>query len=172
MTKTEATKGYLALGGNLGDTRLIFRTALLHLCSIPETKLLGVASLYRTPAHNCWRACHFLNTVCAFSTTLPLEIWMEHVERIERQLGKWPKPKEAPRCIDLDLLFWDKERIEGRWQVPHPRWHMRPFVVRPLIDLTSHIDVPINSDGAIQTILLQPLLEQLSNHTLIRKVAW
>lgn len=167
------TTGYLALGGNLGDTRLIFRTALMHIRAIPQTKLLGIASLYRTCAVNCWVPSHFLNTVCAFSTTLPLESWMQTIERIERQLGKWPKPKQAPRSIDLDLLFWNQERIEGRWQVPHPRWHMRTFVIRPLMDLTSHIDIPISPDGKIHTISLQSLLEELSlHHSPIRKVAW
>lgn len=166
--------GYLALGGNLGDTRLLFRTALLHLSALPFTHIVGVASLYQTRAVGCWHQSDFLNTVCAFSTELPLEAWMEEVERIERLLGKLPKPKEAPRPIDLDLLFWNQEcRTEGRWQVPHPRWNTRAFVVRPLMDLTPHIQVPLPFEEGVQTVPLQPLLKQLSLDSYpLRRVAW
>ena len=178
------TKGYLALGGNLGDTRLLFRTALRHLSALPCTQVLSVASLYRTPAIGCYASSSslsssssfssFLNTVCAFSTELSLANWMEEVERIERLLGKLPKPKEAPRPIDLDLLFWNHEcHTEGRWHVPHPRWHTRAFVVRPLMDLTPYVEVKPPSGQDLQRICLQTLLEQLSlENNAIRRVAW
>lgn len=168
------SKGYLALGGNLGDTRWLFRTALRHLKNLPLTRILAVAGLYRTRAIDCWAPSDFFNTVCSFSTELSLEVWMEEVERIERDLGKFLKPKQAPRPIDLDLLFWNQERrTEGRFQVPHPRWQARSFVVRPLIDLTSYVEIELPSGLGVEKIALKPLLEQLSlENDLVRKVAW
>lgn len=177
MFKEKETKGYLALGGNLGDTRLLFRTALMHLSAIPSTHILHVASLYCTPATGQkigWHQPSFLNTVCSFSTGLSLDVWMEEIQRIERVLGKLPKLREAPRPIDLDLLFWGQEcRLEGRFLVPHPRWKDRIFVVRPLMDLTPYVEVKLSPESNVERILLQPILAKLSlDNYPIRKVAW
>lgn len=168
------SKGYLAFGGNLGDTRWLFRTALRRLKRVPLSNILAVADLYQTSPVHCWTRSLFLNTVCAFSTELSLDAWMEEVEHIERALGKLPKSKQAPRPIDLDLLFWNQERrTEGRFQIPHPSWQTRAFVVRPLMDLTTYVEVELPSGLGVEKIALKPLLEKLSleNH-LVRKVAW
>lgn len=175
MVKEE--KGYLALGGNLGDTRCLFRIALMHLSAIPSTRILSVASLYCTPATGQkigWNQPGFLNTVCHFSTKLSLDAWMQQVQHIERLLGKLPKLREAPRPIDLDLLFFGHEyRNEGHFLVPHPRWKTRLFVVGPLMDLTSHVEVRPSPELDVERIALQPLLEQLSlEGSPLRRVAW
>lgn len=167
----KSSKGYLALGGNLGDSRLLFRIALEHLRSLTATEITAVSALYRTRAVGCRHTPDFLNAVCAFSTNLPLRTWMDAVEHIERALGKLPKPKTAPRPIDLDLLFWNDERFEGSLEVPHPRWHTRAFVIRPLLDLTPFVEV--GSAQGIERIYLTPLLEQVSSEKYpVRKVAW
>lgn len=54
-----------------------------------------------------------------------------------------PKPKEAPRLIDIDLLFYgDTVLYSPELVVPHPRWHERLFVLAPLSDLVDTIKLP------------------------------
>jgi 2-amino-4-hydroxy-6-hydroxymethyldihydropteridine diphosphokinase len=63
------------------------------------------------------------------------------LQGIEKELGKVPKPQWAPRPIDLDLLFLGNEiRRKDNLTLPHPLWSVRPFVLRPLLDLVDRIE--------------------------------
>ena len=85
----------------------------------------------------------YLNAVCRFETTLsPFEL-LDALEMIEKALGKRPKPKEAPRVIDLDLIFYGDCQINSpKLTVPHPRWNQRLFVLAPLAELTGMKSMP------------------------------
>ena len=72
-----------------------------------------------------------------------MELW-EVMQSFERRIGKIPKPKNAPRLIDLDLLFYGGEMIYSPTLiVPHPRWHERLFVIAPLADLVDTLPFPL-----------------------------
>ncbi len=75
---------------------------------------------------------------------IPLFELFNHLQNIEKNLGKSPKTKEAPRIIDLDILFFGQEfafNAEGL-QIPHIRWKERLFVLQPLSDLVSQLRSP------------------------------
>lgn len=126
----------LALGGNLGDPRRAFCEALQAIELLPKTKVISVSSLYRTKPISDISQNDFLNAACLLHTALSADTLFSFLEEIEKNLGKVPKPKNAPRPIDIDLIFYGEEVFDtGKLIVPHPRWKERLFVRVPLMDL-------------------------------------
>jgi 2-amino-4-hydroxy-6-hydroxymethyldihydropteridine diphosphokinase len=65
------------------------------------------------------------------------------LQQVERLLGKVDKPKEAPRVIDLDILFFGMEiHRDKKLEIPHPSWMERLFVLIPLSDLVRRLMIP------------------------------
>jgi 2-amino-4-hydroxy-6-hydroxymethyldihydropteridine diphosphokinase len=80
----------------------------------------------------------FLNAVLAIETTLQPHALMRHLLRVERRFGRVRSFANAPRTLDLDLLFYDRRRIHSPdLVVPHPHWRERESVVIPLLLLPS-----------------------------------
>jgi 2-amino-4-hydroxy-6-hydroxymethyldihydropteridine diphosphokinase len=138
------TTVYVSLGGNVGHTPTIFREALQLIEAIPVSHL-RVSSFYQTsPVYTssipAVSPSFFINAVCCFNTALSLQELLKTLQAIERQLGKIKQPKEAPRTLDLDILFFGSLVYEDQEvQVPHPRWLERLFVLIPLAELTSEV---------------------------------
>ena len=138
---------FIGLGGNLGDTFAVFQKAINLLQKTPHIFNLKGSRLFKTSAVSPLAQPAYLNAVCCFESTLEPEKLFERLEEIETLCGKTPKSKEAPRVIDLDLLFYGSKIIfTPGLIVPHPLWHTRLFVLRPLADLaeTLHFCTPLN----------------------------
>ncbi len=135
MTKP-AVQVVLALGGNFEKTGSLFKQACEELANSNLIFNLTCSALYKTPPLSPIPQAPFLNLCLLGLTSLaPLELF-ELTERVERRLGKVAKPKEAPRPIDIDILFYGTERVEREGLViPHREWQRRLFVLYPLKDL-------------------------------------
>ena len=98
---------FVGLGSNLGDSREVLNAALDEIRAFASH--LTVSSLYRSSPVSPLPQPDFLNQVCRFKTSLkPLEL-LAALQAIECKLGKKEKPKDAPRLIDLDILFYGLE---------------------------------------------------------------
>lgn len=137
------TNVVVALGGNLEDPIVTFQAAIEKLRELGRE--FRVSKFYRTKPVSSIRQPEFLNAVCCFNTNFTPDVLFLKLEAIERELGKIKKAKEAPRVIDLDLLFYGSAIYEGEGlQIPHPRWKERLFVLIPLFDLFKEIEVAGN----------------------------
>ena len=136
----EWTEVYIGLSSNLGDMYQTQLKALEFIKSRPDVNNLVVSKFYQTTPCYIPNQNNYLNAVCSFCTTLlPFQL-LQVLQSIQQQLGQQPKPKNAPRLIDLDILFYgDQTIVTDALIVPHPRWSERLFVLRPLMDLTTHI---------------------------------
>lgn len=86
----------------------------------------------------------YLNAVVEVETSLSPHDLMQRLLAIEKRLGRVRKKKNAPRVIDLDLLFYGHKRIKAPGlTVPHPRLHQRFFVLKPLSDLAPDFRHPV-----------------------------
>jgi 2-amino-4-hydroxy-6-hydroxymethyldihydropteridine diphosphokinase len=87
----------------------------------------------------------YLNAVAVLTTTLAPRALLERLLAIERQAGRARRElRDAPRELDLDLLFYDDTRIdEPDLVVPHPRLHERGFVLEPLRDVAPGLLHPV-----------------------------
>lgn len=136
---------FLGLGANLGDRRANLRLALRWLA--PECELVAVSSLYRSDAvvpDGEPPGPEFLNAACEVRTSLPPEALLDHLKRIEHDLGRRPAKRWAARPIDIDLLLYgDRVIATERLTVPHPALAERPFVLTPLAEIAADVVHPV-----------------------------
>ncbi|HIV72599.1 MAG TPA: 2-amino-4-hydroxy-6-hydroxymethyldihydropteridine diphosphokinase [Candidatus Aquabacterium excrementipullorum] len=140
-------RAYVGLGGNLGDVPATFRDVLARLAAVPSTEVEGVSSLYRTKPVDATGP-DFLNAVVAVRTSLgPLEL-LGVLQSIERAHNRERPYRNAPRTLDLDLLwFGGLELNRPELTVPHPRMHQRAFVLAPLAELVSKLPPDTANQG-------------------------
>jgi 2-amino-4-hydroxy-6-hydroxymethyldihydropteridine diphosphokinase len=132
------TTAYVGLGANLGDREQTIRRAL---------ELLGaarVSTLIETEPWGYEDQPRFLNAVAELETDEPPHALLRRLLEIERELGRTREgPRYGPRLIDLDLLLYGDEELDGPGLVvPHPRLHERAFVLEPLVELAPELVVP------------------------------
>lgn len=138
--KLQPVTVYLGLGANLGTPLLTIQSALESIRNLRGVQNLKVSSFYKTKPVSDIPQPYFVNAVCSFETYMDPHFLFSRLEYIESLHGKVPKPKNAPRLIDIDLLFYGNLFIRTtKLEVPHPRWDQRLFVIVPLTDLISNI---------------------------------
>lgn len=126
---------YVGLGANLGDARAAVLDAIAALGVLPQTTLLQASSLYRTAPHEA-QGPDYINAVAALATGLAAPDLLRELQSLENAAGRERPYLNAPRTLDLDLLFYGEARIDSpRLTVPHPRWRERAFVLVPLAEI-------------------------------------
>jgi 2-amino-4-hydroxy-6-hydroxymethyldihydropteridine diphosphokinase len=134
---------YVALGANLADPALQVRSALAALSRLPQSRLLHASSLYRTAPVGITHQPDFINAVAALETTLAAPELLTALFVIEEAFGRRRDFHHAPRTLDLDLLLYDDEVIDtARLCLPHPRMHLRAFVIAPLVEIAPDCRIP------------------------------
>jgi len=134
---------YLGLGSNLGD-RQDNLNRVLDLLS-HRLQVEKVSSAYDTQPVGNVNQPRFLNLVCQLYTSLaPIEL-LTLIKGIESKLGRTPGKQNAPRPIDIDILFYGDQIIETpELVIPHPRLTERAFVLVPLAEIAPDLVHPLN----------------------------
>ena len=137
-------RAFVALGGNLGDTRAYLHQALEALARLPQTRLVAHSRFYRTPPWGVVEQPAFLNAAAELDSALEPHALLEALLSIERDAGRVREGERwGPRTLDLDLLHIDGVRLDdARLTLPHPRIGERAFVLLPLAELAPELDVP------------------------------
>ena len=136
-------RAYLAIGSNRGDRHANCRRALAALRKVEGLRLIRVSAVYETEPQGPPQP-DFYNLAAVGETTLSPEALLEQLKRIERELGRTPAERFGPREIDLDLLLQDDQVIERPdLQLPHPRLHLRRFVLAPLCEIAPEARHPV-----------------------------
>ncbi|HEL2149625.1 TPA: 2-amino-4-hydroxy-6-hydroxymethyldihydropteridine diphosphokinase [Streptococcus suis] len=135
---------YLSIGGNMGDRLAYLKAALEALDHHPDCRLGLVSPIYETPAWGKTDQADFLNLACQVYTDLSAQDFLSVCQNIEQELDRVRIEKWGQRTIDLDIIFWDEEKIqEENLIVPHPYAHERAFVLKPLAEIASDYRHPI-----------------------------
>ena len=143
QTSSEPVTVYLGLGSNMGNRKDNLDRGLELLSQ--RVKMGLTSSIYDTePAGNTEQP-RFLNLVCQVYTKLaPMEL-LTLAKGIESKLGRTPGEPNAPRPIDIDILFYDKQIIDSpKLTIPHPRLTERDFVLVPLTEIAPDLMHPLN----------------------------
>jgi 2-amino-4-hydroxy-6-hydroxymethyldihydropteridine diphosphokinase len=132
---------YLGLGSNLGEREENLCQALALLST--KMNLEEVSSVYETEPVGYKEQPLFLNLVCRIATNLPPDELFHVAKDVETSMGRIPSFPNAPRIIDIDILFYE-DRIMSTQDliIPHPRLQGRAFVLIPLAEVAPDLVHP------------------------------
>ena len=134
---------YIALGANLGDPVATVLAAFGALANLNESRVVHTSSLYRTATVGNTEQPEFINAVAALETTLAPEALLDALLEVEQRFGRIRAEKNGPRTLDLDLLLYNDLELDlPRLTLPHPRLHLRAFVLLPLAEISPSLPLP------------------------------
>jgi 2-amino-4-hydroxy-6-hydroxymethyldihydropteridine diphosphokinase len=133
---------FVGIGSNLGDARGNVQRAILRLEKLPDTRLAGQSSLFRTAPIDAGGD-DYVNAVARIDTRLPAQQLLQELQAIEQEFGRERPYPNAPRTLDLDILLYGQQSIRtDALIVPHPRLTQRAFALIPLLQLDPLIAIP------------------------------
>jgi len=132
-------KVYLSLGSNLGDRAKNLHDAIAALGNA-GVQVVRISSLYETEPVDYLHQPWFLNCAVEAETELASLDLLRAVRGIEAQMGSKKLIAKGPRLIDIDILLYGNEVIDTpELRVPHPRMHLRRFVLQPLAEIAPDV---------------------------------
>jgi 2-amino-4-hydroxy-6-hydroxymethyldihydropteridine diphosphokinase len=136
-------KTYLLLGGNTGNRAKNLDKAGLYISSMIGN-IIRSSACYETAAWGNTQQPGFLNQVVVVQTKLDAPALMKTILLIEKKMGRIRTLKNAPRNIDIDILFYNRETCNcSDLIIPHPEIQNRRFVLTPLNELSPGLVHPL-----------------------------
>lgn len=126
------------------------------------------SSIYTSNAWGMEKAPDFYNQVVKVSTSLSAAQLLEKLVAIEKTLGRErvPGEKYQSRTIDLDILLFNRDIIDSpELTVPHPRMHLRRFVLVPLTEIAAAEVHPLLNKS------IDVLLKECPDKSIVKKPA-
>jgi 2-amino-4-hydroxy-6-hydroxymethyldihydropteridine diphosphokinase len=147
---------FVALGSNLGDSIDIIQGAMAQLQLLSEKPLLK-SSFWRSAPVDCPPGSPpFVNAVVGLyprANETPVKL-LRQLRALEKKFGRRPKTiSNEPRLLDLDLIAFGSRLAKSKiLTLPHPRAHMRRFVLQPLSEIAPDFILPGQKKNARQLL--------------------
>lgn len=126
----------LGLGSNKNEPRLQIDKAIVEIKKLSFFKVLKVSPYYESKPQEVEEQDDFINAAILIDTSLPLRESFSALKDIENRIGNDKPFRYGPRKIDIDILLFDNQIVNFKdLIVPHPKMHMRDFVLKPLLDI-------------------------------------
>ena len=134
---------FLGLGGNIGERLENLRKTIIAL-SEGCGEVIERSRIYETEAWGSDSEKKFLNQVVQLNTLLPVEDLLQKILQIELQLGRTRNGRQnSDRTVDIDILLYNSDVINlFNLYIPHPRLHLRKFVLVPLCEIAPALIHP------------------------------
>jgi 2-amino-4-hydroxy-6-hydroxymethyldihydropteridine diphosphokinase len=154
---------YIGIGSNQGDRIDYCVKAITSITKFAVVKSLS--SVYETEPAGVIDQPDFINCVVEIETALDPYNLLSKLLDIENELGRKRVGAGGPRTIDLDLIFYDDLVVQGGdLTLPHPRAHLRRFVLEPLCEIAPDLVHPILN------VSVSKLLNDLEEKKWVNKV--
>ncbi len=160
----------IGLGSNLGDREELLNQVFQAARNNTQFSHIAVSHLYETKPVD-GDGGDYLNAALVFHTRWSAADVYRWMMTLEQNAGRARTVRNAPRTLDLDLLFYGNEAIQSpQLTVPHPRLHERAFVLVPLAEVAPDWIHPRYKKSALEmrnALDLTALLEikKYENHT-------
>ena len=134
----------LSLGSNAGDRLANLQGAINAFADTPEVNMVAVSSVYETsPVDAPEGSADFLNAIVLMDTTLSVSVLLDRAMAVEDAYGRERSEPNAPRTLDVDLIVvGDRVSDTDDLTLPHPRAHVRAFVLVPWHEIDAHAQIP------------------------------
>jgi 2-amino-4-hydroxy-6-hydroxymethyldihydropteridine diphosphokinase len=126
-------KAWLGIGGNVGDTLRRFEHLFFYFQRSALVNILETAPILKNPPFGYIDQADFYNSVILIETNLTPKALLRYILKVEKQFGRKRLFKDAPRTLDIDIIFYENRVIESKdLTLPHPGWSQRDSVRIPL----------------------------------------
>lgn len=133
---------YLGLGGNLGQPLALFDEVAAHFRKHPLASKVKESQRYESAPVDATGP-NYVNSVLEIHWQGTAEALLEACLKLESRLGRVRTTRNAPRPIDVDVLLVGQQVVNtDSLTVPHPRMHIRRFVLEPLLQLNPAAEIP------------------------------
>ena len=123
----------LGIGGNIGNTKDLFDKLILCLKRDARFTLLMTSPLLQNPPFGFLEQSDFLNGIIRLKTNLCANAFLKAMQRYENKFGRKRSFQDAPRTLDIDIIFFDNKKINTKnLIIPHKNWANRESVIIPL----------------------------------------
>ena len=138
---------YLNIGSNLPvenggrETNILKAISYLKKLNLNSIK---ISSFYETPSYPNNSDPKFINLCVKFESNLKAIELLNEIKKIEKKLGRIRIKKNEPRTCDIDIIDFNGKIIKNdELETPHPRLHLRNFVIYPLKEIEPNWFHPI-----------------------------
>jgi 2-amino-4-hydroxy-6-hydroxymethyldihydropteridine diphosphokinase len=146
------SRALLSLGSNLGDRYRYLRSAVAAV----KGSVLAVSGIYETPPWGDPDQPPYLNAVLLVADEIEPRAWLDRAVALERAAGRERDPDRrfGPRTLDVDVIaVWTDagepvRSTDPELTLPHPRAHLRAFVLRPWVDIAPYAQLPDHGNVA------------------------
>lgn len=137
------SKVYFSIGSNKGNRSQLINEAIDKIdISVGRVELKS--SIYETQSWG-FKSNNFYNVCLLIESSLSVESIFNKILKIEKDMGRLKSGnKYSDRCIDIDILFVEDIIVNNKnLIIPHPRLHLRKFVLTPMLDIAPDLIHPI-----------------------------
>lgn len=137
------SKVYFSIGSNKGNRSQLINEAIDKI-DIYIGRVELKSSIYETQSWG-FKSNNFYNVCLLIESSLSVESIFNKILKIEKDMGRLKSGnKYSDRCIDIDILFVEDIIVNSKnLIIPHPRLHLRKFVLTPMLDIAPDLIHPI-----------------------------
>ncbi len=125
----------VGIGGNLGDVKRRFEHLFNYLKKDKQVSLVRTSLILKNPPFGFIDQDDFFNSIIVLNTNMQPVAFLAYLMRLEKKFGRKRSFANAPRTLDLDIIFFDNRVVNlNKLKIPHLEWFKRESVLIPLMD--------------------------------------
>lgn len=133
-------RALLGIGGNIGDVMRRFEHLFWYFQRSTFVHIIETAPIFKNPPFGYTQQDDFYNSLILVETRLGPHALLSYVLRVERYFGRKRSFQDAPRTLDIDIIFYENVSMEtDNLTLPHPEWMKRSSVLVPMSHMKNRL---------------------------------
>ena len=130
-------KAVVGIGGNVADVKRRFARLFYEIKRTVGIELLQTSLILKNPPFGYAQQDDFFNSIIVLKTNAQARFFLNYLLRLEKKFGRKRSFANAPRTLDLDIIFFDDRVVKSeKLTIPHPSWSTRQSVLIPLASIS------------------------------------